>query len=81
MPKILELVLASLCLFACADDEQPPPPTCESLGCENAFCNAQGICSCNGEACVLCARTDAGVCSAVTGEPQPLRTSTLPGTR
>lgn len=51
-------------LFACADDEVQPPPTCESLGCDGlALCNSLGECKCNGEACVQCERTDAGVCT------------------
>ena len=27
-------------------------PSCASLGCEDAFCNAAGVCSCHGEPCV-----------------------------
>jgi hypothetical protein len=54
--------LALACLVACTDDEPSEPPTCESLGCDNAFCNALGACACDGVACVQCGRTDAGVC-------------------
>lgn len=60
MRNLFALVLVFI--VACGDEGPSTPPTCESLGCENALCNFAGECSCDGVACVMCERTDAGVC-------------------
>lgn len=52
--------LAIVSLAACVDGVtqpapdvgDPPVPTCQSLGCEEALCSHEGLCTCNGEHCV-----------------------------
>lgn len=66
MRIVLALLLATFIGTACTDDDADEPktlPTCESVGCDNAFCDIQNVCTCNGESCMLCERSDAGVCT------------------
>jgi len=51
MNRILALMF--LTLAGCGDNTEPDPqldagslPTCASIGCPTAFCNAAGVCSC-----------------------------------
>lgn len=67
------LVAAMLCGACGIEQTKSPPaaPVCVDLGCPNAFCNADGVCKCNGETCVLkappppCAPNQSDACSTI----------------
>lgn len=69
---MFKLVIVMALLAGCGgDDEARKLPLCVELGCENAFCDRAGICSCNGQTCMQCGqdRPDAGVCAGPDASP------------
>ena len=46
-------IVLCVLLAACGDNIKPEPPTCAELGCTTVtgFCQAHGLCTCDGEQC------------------------------